>query len=248
MALPQLNTPSYEMVVPSTGETVKYRPFLIKEQKVLMIAQETGKETDMARAMCDIVKSCTNGEIKDPQKLPTFDIEYMFLQLRAKSTGAEVELQITCPDDEETKVPVTINLEDVGVEKSEDHSTEIMVTDTIGLKMKYPSMMDISKYQVGKTKTVDLTFGIIKDCLESIFDEEQVYEDMSKKELDTFLESMNTEQFQKIQKFFDTMPKVKHTIKVKNPNTEVESDINIEGIQNFLGQPFRMTVWSPTTD
>lgn len=235
MALPQLNTPSYEMEVPSTGETVKYRPFLIKEQKVLMIAQETGKESDMARAMCDIIKSCTDGQVKDPQKLPTFDIEYMFLQLRAKSTGAEVELQLTCPDDGETRVPVKINLEDIKVQKNDDHSTEIMITDKIGLKMKYPSMMDISKYQVGTTKTVDLTFGIIKDCLESIFDEEQVYEDMNKKELDEFIESMNTDQFTKIQKFFDTMPKVKHTVKVTNPNTKVESDIVIEGMQNFLG-------------
>lgn len=235
MALPQLNTPSYEMEVPSTGETVKYRPFLIKEQKVLMIAQETGKEADMARAMCDIIKSCTEGQIKDPQKLPTFDIEYMFLQLRAKSTGAEVELELTCPDDEETKVPVTINLEEVKVQKDDDHSNEIMITDTIGLKMKYPSMMDISKYQVGKTKTVDLTFGIIKDCLESVFDEEQVYEDMGKKELDEFIESMNTDQFSKLQKFFDTMPKVKHTIKITNPNTQVESEVIVEGMQNFLG-------------
>ena len=235
MALPQLNTPSYEMEVPSTGETVKYRPFLVKEQKVLMIAQETGKEGDMARAMCDIIKSCTDGKISNPQKLPTFDIEYMFLQLRSKSTGAEVELQITCPDDGETKVPVVINLEDVKVQRDEKHTTEIMITDSIGVKMKYPSMTDISKYQAGKTKAVDLTFGIIKDCLESVFDEEQVYEDMPKKELDEFIESMNTEQFGKIQQFFDTMPKVKHTVKVKNPKTEVESDVVVEGMQNFLG-------------
>ena len=133
MALPQLNAPSYQMEVPSTGEEVKYRPFLIKEQKVLMIAQETGKESDMARAMCDIVKSCTDGAVKNPEKLPTFDIEYMFLQLRAKSVGSEVELQITCPDDEETKVPVTINLEDVMVQTSEEHSKEIMITDDIGI-------------------------------------------------------------------------------------------------------------------
>ena len=234
MALPQLNAPSYEMVVPSTGETVKYRPFLIKEQKVLMIAQETGKESDMARAMCDIVKSCTDGIIKNPEKLPTFDIEYMFLQLRAKSVGSEVELQITCPDDDETKVPVTINLEDVAVQTDEEHSKEIMITDEIGIKMKYPSMIDISKYG-NKTKTVDLTFGVIKDCLESIFDSEQVYEDMPKKELDTFIESMNTEQFGKLQKFFDTMPKLKHTITVTNPNTKVESEVVVEGMQNFLG-------------
>ena len=234
MALPQLNAPSYEMVVPSTGETVKYRPFLIKEQKVLMIAQETGKESDMARAMCDIVKSCTDGTIKNPEKLPTFDIEYMFLQLRSRSVGSEVELQITCPDDDETKVPVTINLEDVAVQTDEEHSKEIMITDEIGIKMKYPSMIDISKYG-NKTKTVDLTFGVIKDCLESIFDSEQVYEDMPKKELDTFIESMNTEQFGKLQKFFDTMPKLKHTITVTNPNTKVESEVVVEGMQNFLG-------------
>lgn len=234
MALPQLNAPSYEMVVPSTGETVKYRPFLIKEQKVLMIAQETGKESDMARAMCDIVKSCTDGTIKNPEKLPTFDIEYMFLQLRSRSVGSEVELQITCPDDDETKVPVTINLEDVAVQTDEEHSKEIMITDEIGIKMKYPSMIDISKYG-NKTKTVDLTFGVIKDCLESIFDSEQVYEDMPKKELDTFIESMNTEQFGKMQKFFDTMPKLKHTITVTNPNTKVESEVVVEGMQNFLG-------------
>ena len=234
MALPQLNTPSYEMVVPSTGETVKYRPFLIKEQKVLMIAQETGKDGDMARAMCDIVKSCTNGEISNPQKLPTFDIEYMFLQLRAKSTGSEIELQITCPDDGETRVPVTINLEEVKVQREDEHSTEIMITDTIGMKMKYPSMMDISKYQVGKTKTVDLTFGVIKDCLESIFDAEQVYEDMSKKELDEFIESMNTEQFGKIQKFFDTMPKLKHDVEVVNPKTKKKSTVELEGINSFF--------------
>ena len=235
MALPQLNTPSYEMEVPSTGETVKYRPFLVKEQKVLMIAQETGKEGDMARAMCDIVKSCTDGKIPNPQKLPTFDIEYMFLQLRAKSAGAEIELQITCPDDGETKVPVKINLEEVKVQRDDAHSTDIMITEDIGVKMKYPSMMDISKYSAGKTKAVDLTFGIIKDCVESVFDSEQVYEDMPKKELDEFLESMNTEQFGKIQTFFDTMPKVKHTIKVTNPNTEVESEVIVEGMQNFLG-------------
>ena len=158
----------------------------------------------------------------------------MFLQLRAKSVGSEVELQTTCPDDDETKVPVTINLDDVKVQTDEEHSKEIMITDDIGIKMKYPSMIDISKYQVGKTKTVDLTFGVIKDCLESIFDSEQVYEDMPKKELDTFIESMNTEQFGKLQKFFDTMPKLRHTITVTNPNTKVESEVIVEGMQNFL--------------
>ena len=234
MALPKLNTPSYEMEVPSTGTKVKYRPFLVKEQKVLMVAQETGSQKDMARAMCDIIRNCTDGFIKDPEKHPTFDIEYMFLQLRSKSVGDEVELSVLCPDDGVTRVPVKLNLSDVKLEKFDGHTNEIMITDTIGMKFKYPSMMDISKYTGGDMKNVDLTFGVIRDCLVHIFDDNQVYEDMDKKELDEFIESMNTEQFQKVQEFFDTMPKLRHTVKVKNPKTDVESDVTMEGMQNFL--------------
>jgi len=234
MALPQLNAPSYEMEVPSTGEKIKYRPFLVKEQKVLMIAQETGNEKDMAQAMCDIVKNCTDNVIKTPEKLPTFDIEYMFLQLRSKSVGDEVELEVTCPDDGETKVPVKLKLSEVEIERNDDHSPEVMITDKIGMKFKYPSMVDISKYTGGKTKTVDLTFGVIRDCLECIFDENEVYEDMSKKEVDEFIESMNTDQFQKVQNFFDTMPKLRKRIKVTNPKTNKEGEVLIEGMQNFL--------------
>ena len=234
MALPQLNTPSYEMEVPSTGEKIKYRPFLVKEQKVLMVAQETGNEKDMAQAMCDIVKNCTDNVIKNPEKLPTFDIEYMFLQLRSKSVGDEVELEVTCPDDGETKVPVTVKLSEVEIERQEDHKPDVMITDTIGMKFKYHSMMDISKYTTGKIKTVDLTFGVIRDCLECIFDENEVYEDMSKKEVDEFIESMSTEQFQRVQSFFDTMPKLRKRIKVTNPKTNKEGEVLIEGMQNFL--------------
>lgn len=234
MALPQLNTPSYEMEVPSTGEKIKYRPFLVKEQKVLMIAQETGNEKDMAQAMCDIIKNCTDNVISTPEKLPTFDIEYMFLQLRSKSVGDEVELEVTCPDDGETKVPVSIKLSEVEIEKQEGHSPDIMITDKIGMKFKYPSMMDISKYTTGKVKTVELTFGVIRDCLECIFDENEVYEGMSKKEVDEFIESMSTEQFQRVQSFFDTMPKLRKRITVTNPKTKKEGEVMIEGMQNFL--------------
>lgn len=234
MALPQLNTPSYEMTVPSTGEAVKFRPFLVKEQKLLMIAQETGTDKDMARAMTDIIKSCTDGAVKDVEKLPTFDIEYMFIQIRGKSVGDNVDITVTCPDDGETNVPVTVNLSEIKVQGLENHKKEIMVTDTIGLRMKYPTMDSVVKYSAKDTKAVDLTFGVIKDCLECIFDENEVYEDMSKKELDEFIESMNTEQFAKVQEFFDTMPKVRHVVKVTNPNTGNDNEIVLEGMQSFL--------------
>lgn len=235
MALPQLNAPSYEMTVPSTGEAVKFRPFLVKEQKLLMIAQETGNEKDMARAMCDIICNCTEGAIKNPEKHPTFDIEYMFLQLRSKSVGDEVELSVLCPDDGETRVPVKLNLSDVKLDKPENNNDEIMITDKIGMKFKYPSMMDISKYTGDKTSNADLTFGVIRDCLVHIFDENEVYEDMNQKDVDEFIESMSTDQFAKVQEFFDSMPKLRHVVMVTNPNTKVESPVIIEGMQSFLG-------------
>lgn len=234
MALPKLQTPSYEMEVPSTGTKVKYRPFLVKEQKVLMVAQETGNEKDMARAMCDIIRNCTDGAIKDPEKHPTFDIEYMFLQLRSKSVGDEVELNVLCPDDGKTRVPVKLKLSDVKLDRPEGHNPEVMITDTIGMKFKYPSMMDISKYTGNKMSNADLTFGVIRDCLVHIFDENEVYEDMNKQDVDEFIESMSTDQFAKVQQFFDTMPKLRHVVMVTNPNTEVESPVIIEGMQNFL--------------
>ena len=155
--------------------------------------------------------------------------------MRGKSVGETVDLIVTCQDDGETTVPLTIGLSDIKLHIPDGHDDTIDIGGGISIKMKYPSMMDISKYQISKTNTVDLTFGIIKDCLESIFDEEQVYEEMTKKELDEFIESMSTDQFGKLQKFFDTMPRVKHTIKVTNPKTNVESDVTIEGLKNFLG-------------
>ena len=234
MALPKLQTPSYEMEVQSTGTKDKNPPFLVKEQNVMMLAQETGNEKDMARAMCDIIRNCTDGAIKDPEKHPTFDIEYMFLQLRSKSVGDEVELNVLCPDDNKTRVPVKLNLADVKLDRQEGHKDEIMITDTIGMKFKYPSMMDISKYTGNKMSTADLTFGVIRDCLVHIFDENEVYEDMNKQDVDDFIESMSTEQFAKVQEFFDTMPKLRHVVMVTNPNTEVESPVIIEGMQSFL--------------
>ncbi len=233
MALPKLNAPSYEMKIPSTGETVKFRPFLVKEQKMLMIAQESKDPNMMANTMCDLIESCVEG-MKDVHLMPTFDIEFMFLQLRTVSVGSEIELEMLCQDDGETKVLVTVKLEDIKVSELPNHKKEIMITDKIGMTFKYPTMVDIAKYGKDGISAVDTTFGIIQDCLVNIFDENEVYDEMNQKELQEFIEQMTTDQFEKVQDFFDTMPKLRHTVEFKNPNTGVDNKVHLEGMQTFL--------------
>tara|TARA_Y100000114_G_C11638510_1_gene268012 strand:+ start:42 stop:746 length:705 start_codon:yes stop_codon:yes gene_type:complete len=233
MALPKLNTPSYEMKIPSTGETAKFRPFLVKEQKMLMIAQESKDSNMVANTMCELIESCVEG-VKDVHLMPTFDIEYMFLQLRTVSVGSEIELEMLCQDDGKTRVPVTIKLEDIQVQELPNHKKEIMITDKIGMTFKYPTMVDIAKYGKEGMSAVDTTFGVIQDCLQNVFDENEVYDEMSQKELQDFIEQMTTEQFEKVQEFFDTMPKLRHTVDVKNPNTGVVNKVHLEGMQTFL--------------
>ena len=228
-----LNTPTYELTLPSTGEPLKYRPFLVKEQKVLMIAQETSNEKHILNAIGNIIESCTFGEFKNVHSLPTYDIEYIFVNIRARSVGETIEVNITCPDDEKTVVPVEIDLNDLKVQKVEGHTNTIQLTDTIGMTMRYPSIKNLGAY-AGKKDVAKMTFDVIADCIENVFDENEVYEEMSKKDLHDFIEQMTTEQFEKVQEFFDTMPKLKHTIKVVNPNTEVENEIVLEGMQSFL--------------
>ena len=236
MALPVLNNPNYEMEIPSTGEKIEYRPFLVKEQKILMIAMESESTSAQAKAVIDILKNCTFGKLNDViDSLPTYDIEYMFLQIRQKSVGETVDITVTCPDDGETKVPVTINLEDINIVRTEGHTNTVMITDKIGMTMKHPTMKQVLSYDLTKMDTMESTFGIIQDCLENIFDENEVYDDMNKKELSEFIEQMTTSQFEKVTEFFTTMPKLKHTVKVTNPNTGVENDIVLEGMQSFLG-------------
>ena len=196
MALPKLNAPSYEMKIPSTGETVKFRPFLVKEQKMLMIAQESKDPNMMANTMCDLIESCVEG-MKDVHLMPTFDIEFMFLQLRTVSVGSEIELEMLCQDDGETKVLVKVKLEDIKVSELPNHKKEIMITDKIGMTFKYPTMVDIAKYGKEGISAVDTTFGIIQDCLVNIFDENEVYDEMNQKELQEFIEQMNTNQFKR---------------------------------------------------
>ena len=235
MALPVLNNPNYEMALPSTGEKIEYRPFLVKEQKILMMAMESKDTSSQSKAVVDIIKNCTFGKLDDKiETLPTFDIEYMFLQIRQKSVGETVDITVTCPDDGETKVPVTVNLEDINVVRTEGHTNNIMITDKIGMTMKYPTMKQIMSYDLNKLDSMEGTFGIIHDCLENVFDEVEVHDEMNQKELQEFIESMTTDQFQKVTEFFTTMPKLKHTVKVTNPNTGVENEIVLEGMQSFL--------------
>tara|TARA_A100001015_G_scaffold246385_1_gene282780 strand:+ start:2384 stop:3088 length:705 start_codon:yes stop_codon:yes gene_type:complete len=233
MALPKLNNPTYEMVVPSTQEKVSYRPFLVKEQKILMMAQESEDPAMMTRTVCQLVENCVGG-IQDAMKLPTFDVEYMFMQLRSVSVGSEVELMMLCPDDETTKVPVSINIGDIKVSALSEHNTTVMITDKIGMTFRYPNMTDVARYAKDDMSNVEITFGIIQDCLVNVFDENNVYDEMNPKELQEFVESMTTEQFAGVQGFFDTMPKLRHEIEYENPNTKVMNKTVLEGMQSFL--------------
>jgi len=232
MALPKLATAKYELTLPSTGEKVEYRPFLVKEEKVLMLAQQSKEQSDILRAVEQIIDACTFEKL-DVKKLPMFDLEYMFLQLRSKSVGAKVEIKLLCPDDNETRVPVEIDLEQVKCHKEVGHDNNIKLTDSIGIIMDYPRVTSITAITDNDTETA---FNVIKDCVRQIYDAESVHDknDMNDAELNEFLESMNHDQFAKIQEFFDTMPKVKHSVKVKNPKTGVESEVVLEGLSSFF--------------
>jgi hypothetical protein len=221
--------------LPSTDQLIKYRPFLVKEEKVLLMAMESEDENQMINAVKTILKNCIISKVK-VDDLAVFDIEYLFLNIRAKSVGEQIDLNITCPDDGETIVPLEINVEDIQVQKSEDHSRIIPLTDTISVVMKYPSMeMFVKTNFTANAKTEDV-FEIAASCIEQVVEGEDVYEtkSFSKKEINEFLDSLDTAQFLLIQKFFETMPKLSHTVKVTNPVTNVESDVVLEGLASFF--------------
>ena len=234
MALPKLKTPTYELELPSTGEKVKYRPFLVKEQKHLMIAMESEKSTELRDALATLVSSCTFEKI-NPYEVPMFDIEFMFLRFRGKSVGEKVKLNVLCPDDEKTRVEVEINLDDVGVKLDADHTNEIEITKKIKIIMKYPDLNDMVEMQEQK-EIITATFNMIKRCVHEIHDGETIYPkvDMSDAELEEFLDNLTTEPFEKIQNFFTTMPKIIHIIEVTNPNTKKKGEVVIEGIESFF--------------
>ena len=238
MPLPKIATPSYELELPSTGETIQYRPFLVKEEKLLVIALESEDTKQITTAIKTVIKNCILTKNIKVEALPTFDIEYLFLNIRGKSVGEEIEVNIICPDDGETQVPVKINLDDIQVQKNDEHSKRIKIDESIMMEMKYPSLDQFikSNFDFNDKNAMDQSFDLIASCIDKIFTEDEVWAavDVSKKELGDFLESMNSSQFKDIEKFFETMPRLSHTIKVKNPVTEVESEVTLEGLASFF--------------
>lgn len=233
MALPKLASAKYELTLPSTGQKVEYRPFLVKEEKALMLAQQAGAQSDMIRAVQDIVSACTFDVLK-PKELPIFDIEYVFLQLRSKSVGEKTQVKITCPDDNETQATVEIDLSEVECVREVGHDTNIKLTDTIGLTLDYPKIDMMSKLDTEDETSA--TFDVIKNCISQVYDADNVYvrNDMEDKDLDEFIESMTHEQFEKVNQFFATMPRIKKSVKVKNPKTGVESEVVLQGMSDFF--------------
>ena len=234
MALPKLETPTYTLLMPSTDEEIKFRPFLVKEQKRMLMAQESEDSTEMVDAVNQLIQDCTFNKV-DTKKIAMFDAEYIFLQIRSKSVGSKVDVQVTCPDDKETKVPVNIDLDDIKVAMMEEHTNEIQLTDEIKIIFKYPLLDTFTKY-TKSSDTAKMIFDLTADCIEEVHFNDEVTNkvDMSKKELDEFLESLSTEQFGMLVKFFETMPRLRHRIEVTNPKTEVTSEVMLEGIQSFL--------------
>jgi hypothetical protein len=233
MSLPMLNIPTYPLEIPSTKEMISFRPFLVKEEKILLLALEENNEAMIARALKQIVHNCTF-EILEIDRMPLFDLEYIFLNIRAKSVGETAELKLLCPDDEKTYANVKIPLDEVQVEFSKDHKKEIKLTDTITVVMRYPTYellgMDDS------SMTIERTFKLIGDCTDKIVDGETVYEraDFTEKELNDFYDGLNSQQFLEIQKFFETMPKLRYIVDVVNPKTKKKNKITLEGLQSFF--------------
>ena len=234
MGLPKLNTPTYDLVLPSTEETIKFRPFLVKEQKLLLIAQESKDSKELLNALSEIMYNCTFGKI-NAQEAYVFDVEYVFLQIRRKSVGDKVTLNLLCEDDGTTRVPTEIDLGEIKVEVGENHTNKFSLTSNIDLVMSYPTMHTMDKIDFVKTDEKS-SFDIIKHCINQVIDGDKVYEraDMSDADLTEFIESMNIENIEHILQFFETMPKVRYKTTITNPNTNVENTINIEGIDSFF--------------
>ena len=238
MPLPKIATPTYELELPSTGETIKYRPFLVKEEKVLVIALESEDNKQITTAIKTVLKSCIQTKGIKVETLPTFDIEYLFLNIRGKSVGEVIEVNVTCPDDQETSAQIEINLDDINVQKNEEHTNQIKLDDSIMMELRYPSLEQFIKtnFDFSDDNAMDQSFQLIGQCIDKIYTEEEVWSaaDCTKKEINDFLESMNSSQFKDIEKFFETMPKLQHTVTVKNPQTKVESEVVIEGLASFF--------------
>ena len=238
MPLPKIATPTYELELPSTGQSINYRPFLVKEEKLLVLALETEDTKQITTAIKNVLKNCVLTKGIRVDQLPTFDIEFLFLNIRGKSVGEEIEVNIICPDDEETQVPVTINLDDIGVQKNDTHSNQIKLDKDLMMELKYPSLEQFIKnnFDFDDANAMDQSFDLIAACIDKIYTADEVWAvaDCTKKEVKEFLEQMNSSQFKEIEKFFETMPKLSHTVKVTNPKTKVKSDVVLEGLASFF--------------
>jgi len=236
MALPKLTTPTYELEIPSTDEKIKYRPFLVKEEKILMMAMESKKSSDIVQAVKDIVSECTFNKI-NMSDMPMFDIEYIFLQIRSKSVDEVSKLKLLCPDDGKTYVDVELNLNEVKVQVGDDHTNKIELNDGMGIIMKYPTIDSFSESGIQDINASNM-LEVISGCILQIYEKkgEKTYDpkDQTKKELTEFIEQLTTTQFKEVQKFFDTMPKLKHEIMIKNPKTKKESKITLTGLNDFF--------------
>ena len=239
MPLPKIATPTYSMVLPSTEKEISYRPFLVKEEKLLVLALESEDTKQITTAIKAVLKSCIQTKGIKVELLPTFDIEYLFLNIRGKSVGESIDVNIVCPDDEKTNVKVVIDLDDIQVKKTEGHSNKIKLDNSLMMELKYPSLDEFIKnnFDFKDENAMEQSFKLIASSIDKIYNEEEVWvaADCTKKEITEFLESMNSSQFKKIEEFFTTMPKLSHTIKVKNPNTKVESEVVLEGLASFFG-------------
>ena len=238
MPLPTITTPSYELELPSTGKRIKYRPFLVKEEKLLVLALETENTKDISTAIKTVLKNCIQTRGVKIDKLPTFDIEFLFLNIRGKSVGEEIEVNLIAPDDEVTSVPVTINIDDIKISKKKDHTNKIKLDESLMMEMKYPSLDEFVKNNFDFDGEVDMdqSFDLIASCIDKIYNEEEVWStaDCTKKEVKDFLEQMNSMQFKEIETFFDSMPKLSHSVTFTNPKTKVESTVVLEGLSSFF--------------
>ena len=239
MPLPKISTPTYELELPSTGKKIRYRPFLVREEKILIMALESEDTKQISNAIVQILSDCIATKTVKVSELSTFDIEYLFLNVRAKSVGETVEVNVTCPDDGETQVQMEINIDDIKVQKDPNHSNIVKIDDRLSMKLKYPSLEQFveNNFEVNETESdVNKSLSMITSCIDVVYDEEESWSaaDCTKKELEEFVEQMNTKQFKEIESFFVTMPKLSHTVKVKNPNTKVESEIVLEDLASFF--------------
>ena len=241
MPLPTIETPTYELKLPSSNKKVKYRPFLVKEEKILIIALESQDQNDITNAVTDVLKKCILTKGIDVDSLPTFDIEYLFLNIRAKSIGEDIKLTVTCPDDKQTKVPVTIYVDEIKVIKPKGHTTDIILDDNMTLRMKYPSLTQFIENNFSiddaSESIVNKTFKVVADCMDTVYTEEDAWEakDYTPSERLKFIEQLNSKQYKKVEKFFETMPKLSHTIEVVNPNTKKKGSVILEGLADFFG-------------